>query len=186
MKTMLTAIAAAACLHGACLAQSFDGADVAGFIAVMEGAEALSERYEDEAPELRAQLETDFSDFGDLLDEDGDFRIFRLMADAMGRAGDVPAARAYGQLVEDSGFASLPAFGEKADAIMMAWMATRMDASDFAEIEAMPPEMLAMMPPAMRAQMEGVARLGQALATVPAEDVAALAPYRKRLERVLD
>ena len=126
MRTIISAALAATAFLSGAHAQSFDGDDIEGFIAVMEGAEALSSDFEDmpdsEAAELRAKIEPSLTDFGSLLGEDGDFRIFRLQAEAMDQAGDLAPVRAYRQLVTDSGFGGLPEFGEKADAIMMAWM----------------------------------------------------------------
>lgn len=174
-------------------AQSFDGADIEGFIAVMKGAEAIGERYEgqydEEATAFSQQAGLDFTDFGSLLDEDGDFRIFRLSAEAMGRAGDIPPVRDYRQLVTSSGFDGLSDYGETADAIMMAWMAIQMDAEDMAgmgDMADMPPEMMAMMPAGVREQMAGVMKLATAVRNVPAEDLDAIRPYQARLDAAFD
>ena len=183
------ALAAASCLLGSAHAQSFTGDDVEGFLDVLKGSEAIGERYEgqfDGENPLAAQMATDFSDFGNLLDADGDFRVFRLMTAAMERSGDMAPVRDYRALVTGSGFAGLPEFGETADAIMMAWLATQVDPKDLAEMEAMDPAMMEMMPASMKAQLEGVMRLGEALEDVPAEDLATLKPYRKKLKKAFD
>lgn len=178
-------------LVGGALAQSFDGADVEGFIAVMEGAEDIGERYKDkpESKALQSQMDVDVTDFGALLDEDGDFRVFRLSAEAMSRSPDAAPVKDYRKLVTANGFADLGTFGATADAIMMAWMATRLSGEDLGGMDAMgdiPPEMMAMMPPEVRAQMAGVMKLGRALERVPAEDIDALRPYQARLDAAFE
>ena len=189
--TFLAAAVVATALPGPAHAQSFDGADIEGFIAVIEGMEALADKYDGaeyagQRDLIQDQMNVGAGDFGTLLDEDGQFRIFRLSTDAMAAAGDIAPARDYRALVKANGFDGLSDFGASADAIMMAWMATQVDPADLAEMEAMAPEVMAMMPTGVREQMAGVMRLAQAIENVPAEDVAALKPYEKRLDKAFD
>lgn len=190
MRTILSGALGVALLLSNAQAQSFTGPDIEGFIAVIEGADALSDKYDgqfdDEAAVLQRQMSTDFTDLGALLDEDGDFRIFRLTTDAMREAGDIGPVRDYRQLVKDAGFADLSAFGIKADAMMMAWMAMQMDPGEMGDLADMPPEMMAMMPAGVRKQMAGVMRLQKALQSVPAEDLDAMRPYKARMEAAFE
>ena len=186
IKSTAAMIAGALTLCASAWAQSFGGSDVEAFIEVMKGSEALGEKYENaELPQTGPFRGDTMGSFDALLDEDGEMKIFRLSTAALAQMPNHPASRDYKQLVTGSGFASLAEFGEKADAILMAYMALEMD-GQAAELDGLSPDMMAMMPPAMREQMAPILKMMEAVQNVPAADIDTLRPYKARMEAAFD
>ena len=182
IRTTFAMLGGAFTLCASAWAQSFGGGDVEAFIQVMKGAEALGEKYEDaELPQTGRFRADTMGGFDALLDEDGEMKIFRLSTAALSQTPNHPASRDYKQLVTRSGFASLSEFGEKADAILMAYLALEMD-GQAAELDGLSPDMMAIMPPAMRQQMAPVLKMMEAVKNVPAADIDTLRPYKARME----
>ncbi|WP_031552377.1 hypothetical protein [Parvularcula oceani] len=179
---LLTTAGALAALTGPAFAQSFSGEDVQNFIVVMEEMETLSERYPDE--DLSEGLGIEPGDMNAMISESGEMTIFSRIADSLD--GSTDAQQAARSAILENGFDSLPDWGETSDAIMMAYLATEMDPDDMAGMDQVTPEMMAMMPPSARAQMEAVMRMMDAIKSVPQDDIDTLRPYRGQLEDALD
>ncbi len=179
---LLTAAGALAALAGSAFAQSFSGEDVQNFITIMEEMETLSERYPDE--DLAGDLGIEPGDMSAMISEDGNMTIFSRIAE--GLDGSTDAQQAARNAILENGFDSLPDWGETSDSIMMAYLATEMDPADMAGMDQVTPEMMAMMPPSARAQMETVRRMMDAIKNVPQDDIDTLRPYRGQLEDALE
>lgn len=75
-------------------------------------------------------------------------------------------------IVEDSGFSSLSQWADVADRVTAAMLAVEMKKNPMdMDMSELTPEMLEMMPPAAKEQMQAVLRVVKAVEKVPAEDI---------------
>jgi len=92
-----------------------------------------------------------------------------------------------GELIAPHGFSSTALWAEIADKVMAAYFALSMEGQGgMPQMGQMTPEMLAMMPPEVRAQFEGAQSMQKAIQSVPAEDKQLVAPYKARIDQLTD
>ncbi|WOI53956.1 hypothetical protein [Parvularcula sp. LCG005] len=162
-------------------APSFTEKDVVNFIDAVQKLEAVGDKY----PDL--DLENQFSGpdaMATMIDKDGNFQVFeRILELTKGNQAfhnDVAAA------VKSSGFSSLDSFATKADDISMVFMALNISQSDRDEMAQMTPEMMQMIPPQMKPQIEMALKLFEATANVSEEEKALVRPHLKDMEKAFN
>jgi hypothetical protein len=181
-RRIISALAAGTvALSGTAFAQSFTPEDVEAFIVVTDELEGLQDKYPDD--ELEAAMPDGPEGLGDLIGEDGKLAVFSTLMNRL-EGVDAPPARDVRAAIARSRFETMPVFGEKADAIMMAYAALNLEAEG-ASMEAVDPAMLDMMPPEMRAQMAPMLALVEAMRSVPPADIEAIKPYKDRLDAAM-
>jgi hypothetical protein len=114
-------------------------------------------------------------------DENGKFAVVTQMVKLL----NDKQVDAITDVAEDAGFSSLGNWTQVADKVSAAMLAVEfakepMDTSQFS------PEMLAGLPPEMRAQMEGVVRMIKAVKHVPAADISMVKKNYSKLERLME
>ena len=164
------------------LAGTFTGQDVQNFIIALGNMQTLEDQFDE------VDLPAEFGDDGNLqnlLDKDGSLSMFARIGTALKGNKDVYSAMT--GAVKKSGFSSFNDFSSKADAIMMAYIATQTNAEELAQFKAMAANMPeGMMPPGFKDQMASIELLMGAIEQVPADDVATLQPHLPALERAVD
>ncbi|MEM6648919.1 MAG: hypothetical protein AAF603_01565 [Pseudomonadota bacterium] len=163
-------------------AQSFTSADVEKFISTMTALKNFGDQYPDVKMDVNDNLST-ANGLQSLLDSDGKISMFSTIAEHVMAS---PASGDFRKVIKDNGFASVNGFGEKADAIMMAYLALKTDQADMQQLDQMDPAMLSMMPPQVREQISAAKKMMQAVSSVPSEDIAALRPVLGQLEKAFD
>ena len=189
LKHTLAALLASASLVSAAAAQSFTGQDVERFLDLANAMQEIGDKYPDD--EMSMALRADLEEAGGqglpgLLDDEGRLAIFETIVEALEQPGEGPAEKDMRKAVKEAGFKSLPAFADKGDAMMMAFMALMFEeeggGAAMAEMADLDPSMMAMMPPQMREQIDAMMKMAAAVDQVPAADIDTMRPYRARFE----
>lgn len=122
-------------------------------------------------------------DFKFDTDEDGNIKIVSQMLAHVSDGEE----RALTGVIEDAGFSSLSEWAKVADRIGAAMMAIEMNKNpmdmDMSEIT---PEMMEMMPPAIKEQMAGALRMMDAVKNVPKEDIKIVQENYAKLMQKMD
>ena len=183
LSRLTAAVAAIGLLISAqAAAQNFTAKDVENFIAVSKELQAIAAKYDE--GDLPA-----FDAFGggnpmamgaqgempSLFNAEGDLDIYsRFLAALPGG----PFKSDVTKTVKSNGFASLAAFGDVADDIILTMIASEITAQDLADFE----QTMAMMPPAYASQLAPVKQIMEAAGNVSAQDKATFAPYKDEFD----
>lgn len=152
---------------------------IRNFIASMEGVKALGQ-------ELEAAGKTQALEIEALPKAGEEFQPYTKSVAAL-KAKHPDDHRRLAALVKEHGF-SLDNWAETGDRVMVAYVAEKAAArpEGLAHAQAMDPAMLSMAPPEMRAQMEGVMAMMEAIKKAPAADRLALKPHMAALDAELE
>ncbi len=112
------------------------------------------------------------------VDENGNIALMSQMLKHL----DAPMLDALTDIVEDSGFDSVQNWASVGDKVSAAMMAIEMRKQPM-DMSQMTPEMIAMMPENMRAQIEGAMRLIKATENVPEEDITLVQANYEKLKK---
>ena len=156
---------------------------------------------EDQAKRFVASL-TSVEALGDALEAEG--KIENLQIDSQPKAGEAfqPYSRAVAALakkypadhdklakaLKPHGF-SADNWGSVGDRVMIAYLAVKMQEDDpqaMQMMDGMDASMLEMMPPEMRAQMEGVFAMMETVKNAPAEDKEAISAVKAELDAYME
>ncbi len=182
MTKLLAALGAFFIFAGEVLAADHEpltDAKIKNFIASMEGVKALGQ-------ELDAAGKTQALEIDALPKAGEEFRPYTKSVAAL-KAKHPDDHRRLAALVKEHGF-SVDSWAETGDRVMVAYVAEKAAErpESLAHAQAMDPAMLSMVPPEMRAQMEGVMAMMEAVKNAPAADRAALRPHMAALDAELE
>ncbi|MEQ8179487.1 MAG: hypothetical protein RIC52_02355 [Amphiplicatus sp.] len=182
MTKLIAALGAVFILAGVAFAAdpaSLTEAKIKNFIASMESVKALGH-------ELEASGKTDTLEIDSIPKTGEDFRPYSKSVAALKEKHPADHQR-LAALVKPHGF-SVDSWAETGDRVMIAYMAEKAEEhpESLAHAQAMDPAMLSMVPPEMRAQMEGVMAMMETVKKAPAADRAALRPHMAALDAELE
>ncbi|MEZ5927046.1 MAG: hypothetical protein R3C54_09745 [Parvularculaceae bacterium] len=183
MRTIAAFAAAAAVIAGPAIAGEtapLTTETATRFVATLDGVQALGKEFDAEGKLDALEVETKPK-----LGEE--FKPYSNAVTAL-KAG-YPAEHArLAALVKPQGF-STEEWGAVGDRVMLAYLAEKMEAQDpgaLAQMEAMDPSMMEMMPPQMREQMAGAIALAKAVRNAPEDDRKAIKPVMADLDAVME
>ncbi|MEQ8936396.1 MAG: hypothetical protein RIE56_11460 [Amphiplicatus sp.] len=182
MTKLIAALGAVFILAGAAFAADpapLTDAKIKNFIASMESVKALGH-------ELEASGKTDTLEIDAMPKAGEEFRPYTKSVAALKEKHPADHQR-LAALVKPHGF-SVDSWAETGDRVMIAYMAEKVaeHPESLAHAQAMDPAMLSMVPPEMRAQMEGAMAMMETVKKAPAADRAALRPHMAALDAELE
>ena len=156
-------------------------ADIQKFIATAPEAEALFNDLEDNG------FNPDWE--GQMMPKSGeDFRPFGKTTELLKTERPSDYASLTG-IVKPKGFDDTPHWARIGDASILAYIAIKMEREDpqaLAMASQLTPEMMAMIPPAQQAQLQGAMAIIEAIQGVPAADKAAMEPVYEDFENAFE
>ncbi len=138
-----------------------------------------------EEQNLLSDIDLDMDgDFSNFISPSGKLIVFSAMSEKLKtNQSDYAVLK---NITKKSGFSSVNEWGRTGDNIMMVYMRTEMSDSDFADLNQLTPEILAMIPQEQRQMMESAMSMMSAVQNVSQEDVDTFTPHKKRLDEAMD